>query len=185
MIWEKQKGESNKNYYFFNLYLKSNYRNITEFTNHISKNREKYGKKYTLPAKPKTLNNIASENNWIKRAKAHDEYEYLITHMEILKIDTSSTRQEYTDLIEISKNLLTKIKEFITNLKTNKMTSKDAFILSQLVSSLKTVIELRRLISEQSTENIHTHNEHVIQDSSVNSFEDLSIYQKDHDSLFE
>ncbi len=185
MIWEKQKEESNKNYYFFNLYLKSNYRNITEFTNHIYENCAKTVQKYTPPKSKRTFQNIAYKNNWIKRAKAHDEYEYLITHMEILKIDTSSTREEYTDLIEISKKLLTKIKEFINNLKTNKMTSKDAFILSQLVSSLKTVIELRRLISEQSTENIHTHNEHVLQDSSVNSFEDLSIYQKDHDSLFE
>ena len=156
MIWEKQKEESNKNYYFFKLFLKSDYRNITKFTNHIYENWAKTGQKYTLPKTKKTFQNIAYKNNWGERAKAYDDYNYLVQHMEILNIDTSYVKEEYSDLIIISKDLLTKIKEFITNLKTNKMNSKDAFILSQLVSSLKTIIELRRLISEQSTENVHT-----------------------------
>jgi len=65
----------------------------------------------------------------------------------------------------------------------DEMSSKDAFTLTQLVSATKTIVELIRLVTGESTENIAMQGE-LKHSMSIDSFDELDSYCE-HDNLFE
>lgn len=154
MIWDQQENESDRDYYLFSLYRDSNYRQMREFGRHLYEIQDEL--EYELPPSLNTIQRIASVKKWRKRVQAYDDYRYLATHAEILKIDTEHKREEYEELYKISKDMREKITSFLNDFCGTSISGQDSTTLKNLVSSLRTIFDMRRLISEQSTENVST-----------------------------
>jgi len=143
--WEKQEDETDKNYYYFEIY-----RDFPTPIRSIDKVRD------TLREQNKTitseyLRQVSSANKWQSRVKAHDR------HMSLVKADERSAaiREMENRHAEISQDMVDKIMDTVERAKLDDMAdNKKAYFFDAITRALGRMIQMERLSLGESTSHI-------------------------------